>query len=131
MEPALINDPALSEILEELVQLELHLHQPRQGTSFADLECMTAYDFWEVGASGRRYSRDFVLNELDRRRQHPGHDAWKFSDHHCRMLAQGIYLLTYTLVQDNGRITRRSTIWQRSPEGWKIVFHQGTVVQEP
>lgn len=53
----------------------------------------------------------------------------KYSDHHCRKLAQDIYLLTYTLVQDNGRLTRRSTIWQRYLEGWTIVFHQGTLVQ--
>jgi hypothetical protein len=38
--------------------------------------------------------------------------------------------LTYTLVQHNERKTRRSTIWQRTPEGWKIVFHQGTIVRQ-
>jgi hypothetical protein len=43
-------------------------------------------------------------------------------------LAQDLYLLTYTLLQhDEGKT--RSTIGQRTLEGWKIVFHQGTVVQ--
>jgi len=28
------------------------------------------------------------------------------------------------------RKTRRATLWQRSPEGWKILYHQGTVIAE-
>jgi hypothetical protein len=45
-------------------------------------------------------------------------------------LSEDTYLLTYTLLQDNVRLTRRSTIWRSTPEGWKIVFHQGTIVQD-
>jgi hypothetical protein len=40
-------------------------------------------------------------------------------------------MLTYTLVQDAIRTTRRLTIWERTDAGWKIVFHQGTVVEQP
>jgi len=40
-----------------------------------------------------------------------------------------LYLLTYTLLQDKTRLTRRSTIWRRTDGDWKIVFHQGTVVE--
>jgi hypothetical protein len=32
------------------------------------------------------------------------------------------------LLQDGKRRTRRSTIWKRTLDGWKIVFHQGTIV---
>jgi hypothetical protein len=45
-------------------------------------------------------------------------------------LAEDVYLLTYTLIQGNERKTRRSTIWQHTPEGWKIVYHRGTIVQD-
>jgi hypothetical protein len=48
---------------------------------------------------------------------------------HCRQLAEEVCLLTYTLMQGE-RKTRRATIWKRSPEGWKIIFHQGTIVQD-
>ena len=51
-------------------------------------------------------------------------------DFACRKLASGVYLLTYTLLQDKTRWTRRSTIWQQTSDGWKIVFHQGTIVQD-
>jgi hypothetical protein len=89
-----------------------------------------APDFWEVGASGRRYSRDYVLAELERRHAEKTVDAWETMDFHCRRLAEEVYLLTYTLLQGE-RKTRRATIWQRTPTGWKIVFHQGTLVQDP
>ncbi len=85
---------------------------------------MTMPDFWEVGASGRRYSRDYVLAELERRQEVQTVDAWEAPGFHCRELARDVYLLTYTLLQPNERKTRRSTIWQRTQEGWKIVFHQ-------
>jgi hypothetical protein len=86
--------------------------------------------FWEIGASGRRYSREFILDELERRRQHPTPDVWETTDFHCRKLAADIYLLTYTLIQDKIRKTRRSTLWQRTEVGWKIMFHQGTMVED-
>lgn len=57
-------------------------------------------------------------------------EVWETTDFQCRRLAGGVYLLTYTLLQENTRKTRRSTIWQRTEEGWKIVYHQGTMVQD-
>jgi hypothetical protein len=57
-------------------------------------------------------------------------DIWKTTDFHCTRFAADIYLLTYTLLQDGVRLTRRATIWQNTSEGWKILYHQGTIVQE-
>jgi hypothetical protein len=82
-------------------------------------------DFWEIGASGRRYSKEYVLTELEKRRQHSDEDIWETSDFHCRKLAADVYLLTYTLIQNKIRKTRRSTLWNRTEVGWKIMFHQG------
>jgi hypothetical protein len=130
MEPTPATDPGLAGVLDELIRREPIFHRPELGTTRADFEEMMMPDFWEVGASGRRYSRDYVLAELERRQRVQTVDVWETSSFHCRKLALDVYLLTYTLIQDNERRTRRSTIWQRTPEGWKIVFHQGTVVQE-
>jgi len=91
---------------------------------------MTAEDFWETGASGRRYSRSFVLDELERRFSTPHEDVWEARDFCCRGLGENMYLLTYTLLQDRRRLTRRATIWQRAADGWKILYHQGTIVQD-
>ena len=118
-----------AKIADELLELERDFHQPPQGTTLASLKAATVEDFWEVGASGRCYDRLFVMGELDRRLKNPSPNVWTYSDAKCRQLAPDVFLLSYSLVQDNGRPTRRSTIWQRFPTGWKMVFHQGTVVQ--
>jgi hypothetical protein len=128
-DPMRQTDPELAEVLAQLKEREPIFHRPKWGTTRADFERMTACEFWEVGASGRRYSRECVLDELERRFAAPHEDVWETSDFRCQPLAQDLYLLTYTLLQDKVRLTRRSTIWWRTPEGWKIVFHQGTLVQ--
>lgn len=83
--------------------------------------------FWEVGASGQCYSREYVLDVLAERHASPTEEQWETSDFFCQEIALDTYLLTYTLLQE-ARVTRRATLWRRSPEGWKIVYHQGTVV---
>ena len=130
MEPALSTDPELRDILAELSAREPIFHRPELGTSRADFERMTVDDFWEVGASGRRYSRAYVLDELEKRRAYQHADVWESTDFHCRRLALDVFLLTYTLLQNRERRTRRATIWQRTADGWKIVYHQGTIVQD-
>ena len=90
---------------------------------------MTEDTFWEVGASGRRYSRRYVLDTLEKRYANPTEDSWQTRDFHCLEIAAGNYLLTYTLIQ-GARVTRRATIWRRTAQSWKIVYHQGTVVED-
>ena len=129
MEPTLITPPELQGVLAELSSREPIFHRPEFGTTRADFEKMTAEDFWETGASGRRYSRQFVLDELQKRFAAPHEDVWETSEFQCRMLGADTYLLTYTLLQGHVRLTRRATIWRKAADGWKIVYHQGTVVQ--
>lgn len=129
-EPSLSTDPALHGVLEELKSREPIFHRPEFGTTTADFENMMDAGFWEIGASGRRYSKEYVLAELEQRHQHPHEDVWQASEFYCRQLAPGVYLLTYTLIQNKIRATRRATIWRRTEVGWKIMFHQGTIVEE-
>lgn len=130
MEPILTTTPGLESVLAELSSREPIFHRPEFRTTRADFERMTAKDYWETGASGRRYSRQFVLDELERRFSVPHSDVWETREFHCRRLSEDTYLLTYTLLQDNQRLTRRATIWRSTPNGWKIVYHQGTIVQD-
>jgi hypothetical protein len=128
-EPVLTTDPELVGVLDELIKREPIFHRPEFGTTRADFENMVVADFWEVGASGRKYSRTYVLDGLERRHSVPHEDIWESKDFHCRQLGHNFYLLTYTLIQARTRTTRRSTIWERTGVGWKIVYHQGTVVE--
>ena len=129
-EPDRTTEPELLDILAELSSREPIFHRPEFGTSRADFERMTTDNFWETGASGRRYSRKFVLDTLESRHRTPHVDIWATTDFHCARLAADTYLLTYTLLQDGVRLTRRATIWQNTSDGWKIVYHQGTIVQD-
>lgn len=132
--PELTTSPELSGILAELSRREPIFHRPEFGTTRTDFEKMTADDFWEVGASGRRYSRTVVLEELEKRYAAPLHESWETTGFLCKKLVTDVYLLTYTLVQNvkgqSPRRTRRATIWQRTVDGWKIVYHQGTIIQD-
>lgn len=128
-EPALTTDWALLEILETLKARKPIFYRPELGVTQEVFEAMTMPDFSEIGAFGRPYSRDYVLSELEKRYAGPYVDRWETQDFYCRHLAGDVYLLTDTLFQGE-RQTRRTSIWRKSPTGCKIVFHQGTVVQD-
>lgn len=125
-----MTDPRLADVLATLRQREPVFHRPEFGTTRRDFEDMTDADFMEVGASGRRYTRQYVIDTLAERHAVPHEDAWETSEFHCLELAPGTYLVTYTLLQDRIRRTRRASIWRRSGSAWKIVYHQGTLVAE-
>jgi hypothetical protein len=120
-------DSELVDVLAELSAREPIFHRAEFGTSRDDFEKMTSADFWEIGASGQRYSREYVLDELEKRYATAHEDVWETREFRCQRLAVDVYLLTYVLLQDGTRLTRRATIWRRTAEGWTIVFHQGTI----
>jgi hypothetical protein len=121
---------ALDEVRAELVAREPIFHRTELGTSREDYLAQTAEDYWEVGASGRVYERQRVVSDLVARGKVPGDESWVVSDARVRQLGETTYALTYQLDQA-GRLTRRLTLWDRDPGGWKILYHQGTIIQDP
>ncbi|WP_331272359.1 nuclear transport factor 2 family protein [Motilibacter aurantiacus] len=119
--------PELAGVLAELRDREPLFHRPELGVAEQDLERQLAPDFFEVGASGRRYGRQHVKRALLERYAAGGDDPWETSGFHCRELGPGTYLLTYTLRQGD-RVTRRSTVWRRAGGSWQVLYHQGTPV---
>lgn len=121
-------EPALLPILEELRQREPIFHTLAFASAPSAYESAMAPDYWEVGASGRRYSRDFILQQFNAA-QPPLADSlgWQTWDHAVRLLGPDTYLMTYVLRQGK-RLTRRATIWQSNQDDWRILYHQGTVV---
>ncbi len=113
-------------ILEELKRREPIFHRPEFGTTRADFEKMIVDDFWEIGASGRRYDRAFVLDELERRHASPVQEDFSVEHCACRQLSEHVYLFTYVLWQGS-RKTRRATIWSRADGTWRAMYHQGTL----
>jgi len=120
-------NPQLLPILHELLPLEPIFHTKDFGLTRPDFEKRMVQDYWEIGASGRRYSREFILELLVKNPPVNTTSAgWQTSDHAVRQLGPDVYLLTYTLRQGE-RLTRRSTVWQKTSEGWCVLYHQGTI----
>lgn len=114
-----------AEVLAQLVAREPLFHRVERGTTRADFEAMTAPDFWEVGASGAVYDREYVWSVLEPRYAAGEPDAWDVSDPAVRRLAEDVFLLAYVLRQ-GARVTRRATVWERTAAGWRALYHQGT-----
>jgi hypothetical protein len=133
MEPELVTEEHLLGVLQDLMKREPLFHRRELVNSRDAFERETAEDFWETGASGRRYSREFVWATLKERYESSDKDEfeverWETRDFHLREIAPRTYLLTYTLWGQGDRLTRRLTVWQGSVEdGWKVLYHQGTI----
>ena len=128
MEPALLTASELLGVQRELARREPIFHRREFAATREQFDDMMDSGFWEVGASGRRYSREFVLETLSTRPRTADEDLWRTEGFHCREIAPDHFLLTYTLRQ-GARVTRRATLWRRTGEGWKVLFHQGTLVE--
>lgn len=115
------------DVLKELTELEIHIHWPALGTSKQDIENLLDENFWEVGASGKKYDREIVLKVLLERAQKKNREIWASENFQCTLLAENIYLLTYTNYQGE-RKAERSSIWKKFDSGYKLIYHQGTIV---
>ena len=88
-------------------------------------------EFWEVGASGNVYTKkDVIETLLERYNDQNYQDIWEAKDFALTQIAPNNYLMTYILIQNKTRVTRRSMIWRNKNGDWKILYHQGTVIDE-
>jgi len=125
-------DPQLAPVLEELRTREPAFHTPAFGRTPQDYTRSTSQEYWEVGASGRVYNHDSILEIAQKTPEHfvdADKAGWRAENFGLFELGPETYLLTYSLDQ-NGRPTRRASIWRREPDGWKILYHQGTIVSD-
>jgi hypothetical protein len=92
-------------------------------------------DFWEISASGKLYTRDFVLSYLEERYKNEPIDEmikenWKILDFDVKYLGGNVYMANYILDGQN-RLTRRTTLWKGDMDkGFKILYHQGTIIKQ-
>jgi hypothetical protein len=117
-----------NKILDELKSREPIFHHPEKfGKTKQDIENQMCDEFWEVGASGHVYTKKDALETLVEPYNNPNYqDIWETSDFKLTQIAADNYLLTYILIQNDVRRTRRSTIWRKINNQWKILYHQGT-----
>jgi len=122
----------INNVLEELKAREpIFHHHEKFGKTKQDIEAQMCDEFWEVGASGNIYTKQDVIEILLERYSDPNYqDIWEAKDFELTQIALDNYLLTYNLLQNKTRHTKRSTIWRKVSSQWKILYHQGTVIEE-
>ncbi len=118
-----------AELASELRALEeLHL-DPRVRASARELAALLADDFSEFGLSGRCFDKHAVLEMLP---LEAARGAFRIEDFRVRSLGESCALATYSLLREfaasdpPAQRSLRSSIWERSPSGLRLVFHQGT-----
>lgn len=117
-------------VRRDLLALEPLTHRLPPGADRAAVEALLAPGYWEVGASGSVYRRDYVIEVVTGRYAagtDPDDNAWAIEDFAVRQLADAVWLASYLLLQ-GGRRSRRSTLWERTPNGWRALYHQGTLI---
>ncbi|MDO9352807.1 MAG: DUF4440 domain-containing protein [Solirubrobacteraceae bacterium] len=121
-----LDDAARDVVLAEVIDLELLLLKPTIRGDAETVRRLLREDFEEVGASGRHWHRDAIVDYLE---QHPG-DGAEASQVDATFLAPNVVLVTYAArsLGPDLAISRRSSVWVRDDGHWAIRYHQGTPV---
>jgi hypothetical protein len=123
-------NPALE---DHLRQLEERLLQPNARKSAEEVSELLASEFIEFGSSGRIFDKQQIIASLQIepkvRRSLVDFKTW--------ILAPAVILVTYCSVRQGAVPNEqpihslRSSIWKLIDGRWQMVFHQGTLSQEP
>ncbi|MFC4062343.1 DUF4440 domain-containing protein [Planomonospora corallina] len=104
---------------------ELRLLDPEVRSSAALAGELLDPEFTEIGASGRLWDRESMLTALSQDPD-PAVEPITATGMRATVLAPGVVHLTY-VTDPGGRRARRSSIWRRTGQGWRLYFHQGTL----
>ena len=114
------------ETVEELKRLEETLLRPEVRRSRENMSALLADDFMEYGRSGRVYDKAAILDTTDK----PFDGQLSLHGFSAKALAPSVALVRYATVlrrsDGNEFHSLRSSIWTRTGQGWRLVFHQGT-----
>ena len=114
------------DIVETLRRCEERLFESSVRKNAQIVASMLADEFQEFGSSGRVYSKDEIIAEL----QAESPRRITMRDFRARLLSNAIALVTYRSrrIEANGGTTEslRSSIWVLRDNQWKVLFHQGT-----
>lgn len=115
--------------LEELRSLEESLWIGETRYNSEIMEQCFAPDFIEFGRSGKIYSRAEMLFTPETQTEILA--TIPLPDFRARHLSPDIVQITYiseVRYGDTLERANRSSIWSRFSDGWKLRFHQGTVI---
>jgi hypothetical protein len=111
-----------------LRELESLIFKPEIRRDRTRLDALAHPDFFEFAYSGKSYDRREILELLPLDTSEA--KVWA-QDWSVRPLGERFALLTYKSAQERSdgtleRYALRSSVWALTPQGWQILFHQGT-----
>jgi hypothetical protein len=110
--------------IEVIKNLELSLLDPIFRKSREYLNSLVADDFTEFGSSGKIYNKQNILENLPLEKS----SEFVIQDLQVKQLSGSIMLVTYQTESEYRAL--RSSIWRFEDNNWRIVFHQGTKINE-
>ncbi|WP_432477608.1 RNase H family protein [Nocardioides sp. GXQ0305] len=106
---------------DQVVALERSLLTDEVRSDPAAVAALLDPGWTEVGRSGRVWTREDLLASIG-----PLPDPVDLEVLGVERVADGVLLLRWRAVAGSGPTTLRSSLWVRSPGGWRQRYHQGT-----
>ena len=116
------------ELRRRLTRLEVSLHHPAARHDVSKLQDLLHESFIEIGYSGASYDRAGIIDLL---LSDEANYQFLSKNFELTSLGTDAALLTYksASIDDHGEVGRyalRASVWNLTPNGWKLIFHQGT-----
>jgi len=116
---------ATSEVnLPEVLDCERLLLAPDVRSSASRVDALLDPNFSEIDPSGRLWNRAELIGALTTMPEHLN-EPIADSEMTGQVLAADLVLLRY-VSHHVGMQARHSSLWRRHPDGWRLLFHQGT-----
>ncbi len=109
-----------------VIKLEKELLDYSTRTNLKKLDSLLSDDFYEIGTSGRTYTKKVILDQLSKETR----SKIKADNFESIELSLDVIQLRFKTVRKNedGSLSAslRSSIWKFNNNQWQMIFHQGT-----
>jgi hypothetical protein len=109
--------------VEWVVARELELLTPEVRTSAERVDALLHPEFFEFGASGKRWDRDAMVAAIGT--ELTDGEVPRVSEVAGTRLSDTVIQVTYVTERPDRR-ARRSSLWRKDDGAWRVYFHQGT-----
>lgn len=112
---------------EKLKQLEESLWIAKTRFDKKYMNSILSPNFFEFGRSGKTYKREETLSAHFSKIN----AKLPLRDLKINSITNDVALVTYVseVQYDELEIGNRSSLWLRTPTGWQLQFHQGTIIK--
>lgn len=108
--------------VDPVLALERELQSPACRRDAGRVAALLSEEFVEIGASGRRWTREEILDLLAS--ESDADELIEMAGLEGRMVAPGLVLTEWTSTRGASH-ARRSSLWRNEAGAWRLLHHQG------